>query len=88
MRTLAGLDAHVQFTHLSKPSCKFLTEAFQPSTNLSLAKASFHTDGVLELMKKCGTSLERVCLLDPKADKELSPEDGDGLFDWFLFGVR
>jgi ribosome biogenesis SPOUT family RNA methylase Rps3 len=27
----------------------------------------------------------RVCLLDPAATKELSPEDGD-LFDVFLFG--
>ncbi|RAL59380.1 hypothetical protein DID88_006869 [Monilinia fructigena] len=27
----------------------------------------------------------RVCLLDPSANKELSPEDGD-LFDVFLFG--
>jgi ribosome biogenesis SPOUT family RNA methylase Rps3 len=27
----------------------------------------------------------RVCLLDPSATKELSPEDGD-LFDVFLFG--
>jgi len=28
---------------------------------------------------------ERVCLLDPKAEKELSPSDGK-LFDAFLFG--
>ena len=28
---------------------------------------------------------DRVCLLDPSANKELSPEDGD-LFDIFLFG--
>ncbi|KAH0543635.1 hypothetical protein FGG08_002073 [Glutinoglossum americanum] len=28
---------------------------------------------------------ERVCLLDPSAKKDLSPEDGD-LFDVFLFG--
>jgi len=27
----------------------------------------------------------RVCLLDPSASKELSPEDGD-IFDVFLFG--
>lgn len=27
----------------------------------------------------------RVCLLDPSASKELSPEDG-GIFDVFLFG--
>lgn len=28
---------------------------------------------------------DRVCLLDPAATKELSPEDGD-IFDIFLFG--
>lgn len=28
---------------------------------------------------------QRVCLLDPKAEKDLSPEDGE-LFDAFLFG--
>ena len=28
---------------------------------------------------------QRICLLDPKASKELSPEDGDN-FDIFLFG--
>ncbi|KAK9471400.1 SAM-dependent RNA methyltransferase [Dipodascopsis tothii] len=28
---------------------------------------------------------KRVCLLDPRADKELAPEDGDA-FDYFVFG--
>jgi ribosome biogenesis SPOUT family RNA methylase Rps3 len=28
-----------------------------------------------------------VCLLDPKAEHALSPEDGDR-FEWFLFGVQ
>jgi ribosome biogenesis SPOUT family RNA methylase Rps3 len=32
-----------------------------------------------------GEGKERVCLLDPAAGKELSPEDGDE-FDCFLFG--
>jgi len=35
-----------------------------------------------------GISPDRICLLDPKAEKTLSPEDGNGTFDWFLFGVR
>ncbi|TFY63846.1 hypothetical protein EVJ58_g3002 [Rhodofomes roseus] len=30
--------------------------------------------------------MEKVCLLDPKAGKEISPEDGDGRFECFLFG--
>jgi ribosome biogenesis SPOUT family RNA methylase Rps3 len=43
---------------------------------------------VLDLMKNRAISLHRVCLLDPKSSQELTPEDGDGAFDWFLFGVR
>lgn len=43
---------------------------------------------VLDLMKSRTISLHRVCLLDPKSPRELTPEDGDGTFDWFLFGVR
>lgn len=41
----------------------------------------------MDLMKQAGIPLEKVCLLDPKAEKELAPEDGDGRFQWFLFGV-
>jgi len=29
--------------------------------------------------------MNRVCLLDPKAELELAPSDGE-VFDWFLFG--
>jgi len=38
-------------------------------------------------MKASGVELDKVCLLDPKAETALSPEDGDGRFEWFLFGV-
>ena len=38
--------------------------------------------GVEELY---ATNKSRVCLLDPAADKDLSPDDGDA-FDAFLFG--
>lgn len=38
-------------------------------------------------MKKNNIPLDKVCLLDPRAESELSPEDGDGRFSWFLFGV-
>lgn len=41
----------------------------------------------MELTRQAGISLDKVCLLDPKAENELSPEDGDGRFEWFLFGV-
>ena len=39
-------------------------------------------------MEASGIELDKVCLLDPKAENALSPEDGDGQFEWFLFGVR
>jgi len=47
-----------------------------------------HKDGVLTLIDKSNNSIamDRVCLLDPKAEQELRPEDGDGRFQWFLFG--
>jgi ribosome biogenesis SPOUT family RNA methylase Rps3 len=41
------------------------------------------TDKVLDLMKKDGVPLERVCLLDPKATEVIAPEDAKE-FDWFL----
>ncbi|KAH0578737.1 hypothetical protein H2248_003862 [Termitomyces sp. 'cryptogamus'] len=85
MRALAGPGSHVYFTHLSKTSSSSLSAAFQSSTN-DFAEASCHEEDVLNLMKSRGISIDRVCLLDPKAEKALSPEDGDGQFDMFLFG--
>ncbi|KAF4613233.1 hypothetical protein D9613_010943 [Agrocybe pediades] len=86
MRMLAGPNAHVRFTSLSKSSAESITAAFSSATDESLAKFSCHREGILDIMKECGVPLEKVCLLDPKAEKELSPEDGDGVFEWFLFG--
>ncbi|TFK32396.1 SAM-dependent RNA methyltransferase [Crucibulum laeve] len=86
MRILAGQNGHVQFTHLSKSSCDFLNTAFASSKENSLAKASCHQAGIINLLADTGIPLNKVCLLDPKAEKELSPEDGDGRFEWFLFG--
>lgn len=51
------------------------------------APAYAHAESVMEHMKKEGVSLDKVCLLDPKAEHELAPEDGNGRFSWFLFGV-
>jgi hypothetical protein len=85
---LAGPDAHVQFTSLSQSSCDFINSSFgATSSNESLSKFSCHRKGIMDLMKQAGIPLEKVCLLDPKAEKELAPEDGDGRFEWFLFGV-
>ncbi|GAA6014937.1 hypothetical protein JCM11491_002362 [Sporobolomyces phaffii] len=43
------------------------------------------TKSVRELMQEQNVELGRVCLLDPRAEKVIGPEDG-GDFDWFLFG--
>lgn len=76
----------MHFTHLSKSSCDTLTSRFQLSTSGEEASAFAHTEGVMDFMRRKGIPLEKVCLLDPKAEKPLAPEDG-GLFEWFLFGV-
>ncbi|KAK1227012.1 hypothetical protein PQX77_009974 [Marasmius sp. AFHP31] len=92
MRTLAGPKSRVLFTNLSKVSAESLENKFKSSasssTSENLAEVSCRTAGILDLIKEeLGGSLEKVCLLDPKAEKEISPEDGDGRFEWFLFGV-
>ena len=92
MRTLAGPDAEVHFTHLSKSSAEYLTESTfiddHPGNPSLLSPFFCHQAGVLDLMKSKGVSIDHVCLLDPKSEQRLSPEDGDGRFEWFLFGVR
>lgn len=86
---LAGAKSRVHFTHLSKSSVDFLTRTCATSEDDNLAEAQCHSTPVLDLMKQLlgESALGKVCLLDPKAEKELSPEDGDGRFEWFLFGV-
>lgn len=87
MRILAGQDAQIYFTHLSAPSRASLSVVFDgASDDGSLAKVSCFDRGVQEVIASEGISLDKVCLLDPKAESELSPEDGDGRFQWFLFG--
>ncbi|KAL0062292.1 hypothetical protein AAF712_010861 [Marasmius tenuissimus] len=91
MRTLAGPKSRVLFTNLSKVSAESLENKFKSSasssTSETLAEVSCRTAGILEIIKEeLRGSLEKVCLLDPKAEKEISPEDGDGRFEWFLFG--
>lgn len=83
MRVLAGPGSAIHFTHLSRASRASL--AFEANDDLADAKA--HTAGILEWMAGQGFSLGQICLLDPKADKALSPEDGDGRFSAFLYGV-
>ncbi|KAJ7578980.1 SAM-dependent RNA methyltransferase [Mycena floridula] len=86
MRSLAGKNASVHFTNLSNSSVAFLQNAFRPETDLAVAEC--HSTGIIDLMKRRlgESSIGKICLLDPKAEKGLSPSDGDGEFEWFLFG--
>ena len=87
MRTLAGSDAKVHFTHLSSSSSKVLSAVLNDNdVGPGAARASAYQIDVMALMNKNDIPKGRVCLLDPKAETALSPEDG-GSFDWFLFGV-
>jgi len=94
MRTLAGKDAHVRFTHLSSSSCAYLDKAFSKSAlegtvdGNEKALATTHQTPILQILEQFSIPISRVCLLDPKAPAELCPEDGDSRFDAFLFGVR
>ncbi|KAJ7172096.1 SAM-dependent RNA methyltransferase [Mycena filopes] len=88
MRMLANSEAKIHFTHLSKASRDSLSAVFVPKAGL--AEANCHQLGVLDLIQQQlggdANALQKVCLLDPKAELPLSPEDGDGRFEWFLFG--
>jgi len=87
MRILAGQDAKIYFTHLSQSSSDSLAKIFgQAPGSDQLAQASCHKISVLDLMTELSVPLEKVCLLDPKAEEQLLPQDGDGRFTWFLFG--
>jgi len=85
MRTLAGPGSEVHFTHLSQACGDSLLKSFNQASAENQAAGVFcHTKGVLDLIKDVGVSLDQVCLLDPKAEHELSP---DNAFTNFLFGV-
>jgi len=87
MCMLGGPEAQIHFTHLSKSSSTSLARSFDDSTgSKSIAQAFVHNISVLDLMKESSIPSDKVCLLDPKAEEELSVDDGDGRFEWFLFG--
>ncbi|KAG8988764.1 hypothetical protein FRB90_002555, partial [Tulasnella sp. 427] len=90
IRTLVGPRNTVRFTHLSRTSVDALQKLWpsSPEDEFSSEQAPMQVTevGVLELMKSYNVPLDKVCLLDPKATQGLSPEDGDGRFEWFLFG--
>ncbi|CAE6419716.1 unnamed protein product [Rhizoctonia solani] len=92
MIAVAGPTSSVLFTHLSSSSRTTLNSALASVQDSS--KFEVHSlgildvmkqHGILDVMKQHGVDLSQVCLLDPKAEKELSPSDGEN-FSWFLFG--
>ena len=85
MRSLAGPGSEVHFTHLSQACGDSLLKSFgQATAENQTARAFCHAKGILDLMKDFGVSLDQVCLLDPKAEHELSANDA---YTNFLFGV-
>ena len=88
MLNLAGPSSTVIFAHLSKSSCDSLNDALHESGGDERhAQFEVHEKGIMELMRQRKIDLKTVCLLDPKAHRELAPQDGEGEFRWFLFGV-
>jgi hypothetical protein len=89
MLALAGKNGRVLFTALPKQVVDQLSATLATVESAGNA-ASFavHNETLLDLLECYNTSKEKICLLDPKAERELSPEDGDGRFDMLLFGVR
>lgn len=69
--------AGCQFLLSSVPESLKLPQNLQNAEGLSVERR-----GVEEIY---AAQKDRVCLLDPSASKDLSPEDGDD-FDIFLFG--
>ncbi|GAA5989565.1 hypothetical protein JCM11641_004599 [Rhodosporidiobolus odoratus] len=76
--------SQVVFSSLSPNSVASLGEQLK---NRGAKEDSFvaSTKSVRELMEEKGIPLDKVCLLDPRAEKEIAPEDANE-FDWFLFG--
>lgn len=83
---LAGTSARVLFTHLSQRSCASLQGRLSSFTG-PVASSQVYTQSILELLENQDVPFSKVCLLDPKAECKLEPEDGLE-FEWFLFGVR
>ncbi|KAM0791431.1 hypothetical protein ACM66B_005889 [Microbotryomycetes sp. NB124-2] len=76
--------SRVIFSSLSKQSVDSLDKLL---TDRGATPQQFKADTrtVSQLIKDDGVDMSRVCLLDPKGEKELEPEDIKQ-FDWFLFG--
>lgn len=88
MLTLAGPSSTVHFTSLSSTSAAALSSSLSSSSDSKgnpVAALQAHTTDVLQLMKERSIPLDKVCLLDPRAEQEISTDD-DQHFELFLFG--
>lgn len=61
-----------------------LTSSFDAAQKLQIPQSSKSQQSVEDRFPSPG-GRQKVCLLDPKAERDLNPEDGE-LFDVFLFG--
>jgi ribosome biogenesis SPOUT family RNA methylase Rps3 len=92
MLTLTAPNSSVHFTSLSQSSIPPLEEylaskasgssSTSTSTNVN---AGAHPEPILTFLEQQNIPASRVCLLDPRAEKVLAPEDGEN-FDVFLYG--
>ncbi|KAJ9115767.1 hypothetical protein QFC24_006875 [Naganishia onofrii] len=88
----AGPQSEVFFTSLSSQSAEILPKQLEEAVakhGTPVAKAHATTTPILTLLSSANPPIpiSKVCLLDPKAERVLSPEDGEeGVFEYFLFG--
>lgn len=75
-RHIAQFSSKAIFSSLSSSTAAALTSALPESCECS-------TTGIDELLQRIGR--DRICLLDPKGEADLSPADADR-FDYCLFG--
>jgi len=79
----------VLFSSLSAASIDTLQKQLEAPLENGVNAAPFElaSGAVRDVMARDGVDLSRVCLLDPRAEKEISPEDSEH-FDWFLSAAR
>ncbi|KAJ9097173.1 hypothetical protein QFC21_004842 [Naganishia friedmannii] len=88
----AGPHSQVLFTSLSSASAEILPKQLKDAVakhGTPVAEAHATTTPILQLLSSATPPIpiSKVCLLDPKAERVLSPEDGEeGVFEYFLFG--
>ncbi|GAA5925335.1 protein-arginine N-methyltransferase SFM1 [Sporobolomyces koalae] len=74
----------VIFSSLSPSSVESLREQLV-AKGIDPNRFRIETKSVRQLMQEQSVELNKVCLLDPRAEHVIGPQDGDD-FDWFLFG--